>query len=120
VSVFSAGSGATQVVAGQSHTCALVAGQVRCWGSNDYGQLGTIGGNSSTPVTGVFAVRQLATGSNYTYHTCAIVGNSTDGEAEMMRCWGQNSNSHLTNYRSTSLGPYTPPNALNPTVMTAY
>ena len=34
-------SGATQLVAGDFHVCAIVPGTgVRCWGSNDRGQLG--------------------------------------------------------------------------------
>jgi len=39
------------VAAGQWHTCALAAGQVWCWGSNDMGQLGNNStSNSSVPV----------------------------------------------------------------------
>jgi alpha-tubulin suppressor-like RCC1 family protein len=116
-------SGATQVVAGGNHSCALFStGLVKCWGANGSGQLGYTGSNSSSPVTidGLYAVRQLAAGSSYAFHTCATIGNNTDGETEMMRCWGQNYNSHLDNYRQLSLSPYTPPNAINPTVMTAY
>ncbi|MBM3663355.1 MAG: hypothetical protein FJW94_10830 [Actinobacteria bacterium] len=34
-------AGATQITAGSSHTCVLVAGgQARCWGNNGFGQLG--------------------------------------------------------------------------------
>jgi len=31
------------------HTCALVAGQMRCWGNNDYGELGD-GSTTRSPV----------------------------------------------------------------------
>jgi alpha-tubulin suppressor-like RCC1 family protein len=42
------------IVAGGAHTCALLTtGKVRCWGYNDYGQLGygntTNGGDNGLP-----------------------------------------------------------------------
>jgi alpha-tubulin suppressor-like RCC1 family protein len=41
-----------QIHANQYHTCALLnTGQVRCWGYNEYGQLGNGGtGNRALPV----------------------------------------------------------------------
>ena len=39
----------TALSAGTSHTCAVVAGEARCWGANDNGQLGN-GGTSSTEI----------------------------------------------------------------------
>ena len=87
---------ATQIVAGSEHTCALISdGSVKCWGRNDYGQLGQ--GNSSqqghqsndmgdylafTDLDGV-AIK-LAAGS---HHTCALMDT---GE---VKCWGLNYNS---------------------------
>ncbi len=73
---------ATAVAAGQSHSCELVADGVRCWGSNNYGQLGddtTQQRHSPVQVSGLTTgVTALAAGGQ---DTCAIV----DGGAE---CWG--------------------------------
>ena len=84
-----------QLTSGEYHTCALLnSGQVRCWGSNEYGQLGhentiTIG-NKSTPYANIyeagsidlggFAV-EIAAGKN---HTCALL------DTGHVRCWGSN------------------------------
>lgn len=46
------GGGAKQIVAGYRHTCALLTdGTVACWGSNEYGQVGTepISNSVTTP-----------------------------------------------------------------------
>lgn len=88
----SANAQPVQVVAGWDHTCALTpVGGVKCWGSNEYGQLGdNTEANSTTPVdvcntdscaTLLSGVTQLAAGS---YHTCARI---EDGG---VKCWGEN------------------------------
>lgn len=95
-------SGVSAIAAGEYHTCALMTDHtVRCWGNNEYGQLGnsavmdtcvSYGETypcSKTPVvvtdtlshsalTGVVAI---AAGSD---HTCALM--STGG----VKCWGDN------------------------------
>lgn len=80
-------SGVASVGTGYAHSCALtVAGGVKCWGSDQFGQLGD-GNNStgsSTPVdvTGLTSgVVSLGVGYN---HTCAV---TADGGVQ---CWGNN------------------------------
>lgn len=77
----------TQLVIGQTaeHACALLDdATVRCWGSNDMGQLGLGGAVASvqapTIVPGLQDVAELASSD----HTCA---RSCDGT---IRCWGAN------------------------------
>ncbi len=80
-----------EIAVGDEHVCALRHdGSVRCWGSNDFGQLGD-GTNKAraTPVApaGLSGkVIQIAAGG---YHTCALLD---DGSA---RCWGENDEGQL-------------------------
>lgn len=100
------GAPVQDLVAGHSHTCALLfSGKVRCWGSNGSSQLGhgassgNIGDNEHPDSAGdmnlgAVAV-QLATGAN---HTCALL--DTGG----VRCWGYNNFGQIGN-NSTSITP---------------
>lgn len=82
-------STAVAVTVGASHTCALLAdGQVRCWGSSQYGKIGhgSTGGASTavtqpTAVVGLSNVTEVRAGSE---HTCALLAT---GE---VWCWGRN------------------------------
>jgi len=102
-------NGVTAVSVDGYQTCALTTGGgVKCWGKNDYGQLGngtTTGpelcsgfGCSSTPldVTGLTSgVAAISVG--YT-HTCAI---TTGGG---VKCWGRNYNGELGDGTTTTTG----------------
>lgn len=104
------GGNVAQVAAGFSHTCALLtSGNVRCWGSGEFGQLGygntnEVGATNSpasagnVPVGGT--VTQVAAGSN---HTCALLA---DGN---VRCWGSNSFGQLGYSNTSGVGPTTTP-----------
>jgi len=83
------GGAVTELVAGGSHTCALLdSGAVRCWGQASEGQLGygdtrTIGDDLEPAVAGDVDVGgiaiQLTAGDD---HTCALLDTGS------VRCWG--------------------------------
>jgi alpha-tubulin suppressor-like RCC1 family protein len=100
-----AGAVAFDVATGANHTCAVVTGgAVRCWGSNQFGQLGVSLGttSSSTPLTvpGVVAERVVVGDA----HTCVIVQSD-----QSVRCWGLGTSGQLGNGSDTS--SVTPVNA---------
>lgn len=75
----------TQISAGFDHVCAVVAdATVRCWGRNDFGQVGDgTQKNAAIPtkVIGLSNVAKVAAGMD---HTCALLH---DGA---VYCWGRN------------------------------
>ena len=91
---------ATSISCGSFFSCAVAGGVVKCWGQNNFGQLGagisalSVGdevnemGNQLIPVNlgaGVMASAVFA-GS---FHACAIT------TSLQVKCWGQNSNGQL-------------------------
>jgi alpha-tubulin suppressor-like RCC1 family protein len=90
-----------QIEAGDGWACALSsAGEVWCWGRNDFGNLGqgTVGvpATSSTPleVEGLSGVSAISVGDGS--HACAL---RTDGTA---LCWGGNASGALGHQPGTS------------------
>ncbi|MFU8802184.1 MAG: RCC1 domain-containing protein [Bradymonadaceae bacterium] len=88
------------IVTGVAHTCALrPQGGVRCWGRNEYGQIGnnTMPNTAYSPAT-VFDLTTAAAIDSTSNHVCV---SRTDGQ---VRCWGYNPNSQLGN-RATADAP---------------
>jgi alpha-tubulin suppressor-like RCC1 family protein len=79
---------AVTVRAGSAHTCVVdTVGAVLCFGSNEFGQLGSGGMTSATPVQvlGLGPATALCSGSD---HNCALVGDNA-------WCWGANGSGQL-------------------------
>jgi alpha-tubulin suppressor-like RCC1 family protein len=98
-------SAATRVATGGNHTCALLdSGLVRCWGNNQFGQLGF---NSTEHVGDGEAIAsfgyvnlggnavKLAAGFE---HTCALM------DTQKVRCWGRSQYGQLGYGNTNSIG----------------
>lgn len=94
---------AAAVTIGSGHTCGLTkASLVRCWGSNNRGQLGIgVSGDRHTPATviGLQGVKAISAGGD---HTCAIT------HAGGVVCWGDNDSGQLGNGSTNSAGVFVP------------
>ena len=89
------GRTAVAVSAGESLTCAILDnGDLKCWGRDNYGQLGDGGSNTDTNAPSSTAIN-LGTGRTAVavaagdHHTCAILDNGD------LKCWGRDSQGQL-------------------------
>lgn len=102
-------NGLKRIVAGNNHTCVLTGqGRVRCWGDNQFGQLGygnaiNVGDKSTdlpftagdVPLPALDPVQQLVAGNN---HTCVLL------QSGLIYCWGDNRFGQLGYNRTDNLG----------------
>jgi alpha-tubulin suppressor-like RCC1 family protein len=102
-------NGTKGIVAGRAHTCVLTgSNHVRCWGDNQFGQLGY--GNTidigdapdrlpyqagDVPLPPLDPVKQLVAGAN---HSCVLL------RSGLVVCWGNNSEGQLGYDRTDHLG----------------
>jgi len=85
-----------KIAPGYTHTCALLADDtVRCWGSNDFGQLGdgtTSPSSAAVSVAGVTNPVDIAVGTSF---SCGIFGASSGASSGSVKCWGLGTSGQL-------------------------
>ena len=99
-------SGSTEVSSidvGETHGCAVISGEVKCWGVSTNGQLGNGIGSmtsaepvSSTPVTGwtPLEVSVSASSGSDGGTSCALFSNDATDERRII-CWGEGSHGQI-------------------------
>lgn len=84
------GTVTTRLASGGMHSCVVITDRrVKCWGNNDYGQLGdgsTANKSTSVSVPNLNGVDSLSLGQS---HSCALT--TTGG----VKCWGQDVHGNL-------------------------
>ena len=85
VGVYGLGSGIKTVKTSIYHSCALTSkGKVKCWGNNDYGQLGDNSTTSSLKPVNVYNLDKSTKVSVGYLHTCVVTAKKA------VKCWGYN------------------------------
>ena len=90
VSGLPSGSGVSAVAGGHYHSCAVVNGGVRCWGGNQFGEIGNGSTTQSTTPAQVSGLTSGVTAVATGVHTCAVVNGG-------VQCWGLNASGQLGN-----------------------
>lgn len=88
----------TAIAGGARHTCAVLSsGGVKCWGNNQFGQLGTGNTTNSNAPVDVSGLASSAVAIDAgTFHTCALLNTGN------VQCWGYNFNGELGNNSTTN------------------
>lgn len=100
------GSSVTSIAMGRAHGCALLAsGTMRCWGMNEYYQLGTgsnVPAQITVPVTASVVSGTIVQMAPNTNHTCVLLSNGG------VKCWGSNMSGAL-GIGSSNIAPLSTP-----------
>lgn len=87
-------TGATAIAVGSTHSCAIVSGGVRCWGTNTAGQLGN---NSTTSPTYLVTVTSASGTGTLTGVNAIACGGTTSYTliGSTIAAWGDNTNGQI-------------------------
>src|SRR5690554_2266450 len=106
---------------GEQYNCAAtVAGQVLCWGNNQYGQLGYVPSKGATHVRpfssiptvveGITTAKEVSVSQN---HSCALL--ISEAKEESVSCWGKNDSGQLGNDKKLNFDDKRTPQSISST-----
>src|SRR5690554_6163592 len=106
---------------GEQYNCAAtVAGQVLCWGNNQYGQLGYVPSKGATHVRpfssiptvveGITTATEVSVSQN---HSCALL--ISEAKEESVSCWGKNDSGQLGNDKKLNFDDKRTPQSISST-----
>jgi alpha-tubulin suppressor-like RCC1 family protein len=114
------------VKAGRFHTCVLFDhGSLKCWGRNDFGELGqgnldTIGVENDPADVGMLGISDVVSGTGVSafvpgnYLTCAAVRALHELDPASFYCWGWNEYGQLGRGNTFTIGDYELPTSPGP------
>ena len=82
-------TGVSSISVGGAHACALTGSTAKCWGLNQFGQLGTNNTTNSNVAKAVVGLNNLTSISAGLMKTCALTS------LNKVKCWGSNANGEL-------------------------
>src|SRR5690554_5858907 len=104
----------------QYNCAATVAGQVLCWGNNQYGQLGYVPSKGATHVRpfssiptvveGITTAKEVSVSQN---HSCALL--ISEAKEESVSCWGKNDSGQLGNDKKLNFDDKRTPQSISST-----
>jgi alpha-tubulin suppressor-like RCC1 family protein len=94
------GMAVTHLTANNTHACALVQGNLMCWGANESGEIGDGTYNDAfAPTLVVNAPSAVADVAAGWFHSCALT------QGGVVYCWGDDENGQLGYVNSNGYGP---------------
>ncbi|MNK01215.1 Regulator of chromosome condensation (RCC1) repeat protein [compost metagenome] len=87
-------AGVSKISMGAAHACALISGEVYCWGNNNNGELGR-GNTNSASNPQITAAKAIGLGNDIIDIWAGYYGTCAKNSSDEVYCWGRNNEKQL-------------------------